>query len=147
MKNTLSKTIIAVLFLSMLMSCHKNNENNCLPVIVNGSQTDIRGDWKQVKGQTVFYNPKTIDYSCNNIVYHFKTNDSLIIDSDVTSPIGYESGIYNYQFTLESLYNDPKEKFTLKIGNINWSCGISGSDLIINSAPVDGPILYLVRIK
>jgi hypothetical protein len=147
MKNIIFKIWIAIIFMFMGISCHKSTVKNCQPVSINGSQTDIKGDWKQVQGKTVFFNPKTIDYSCDNIIYHFRMNDSLIIESDVISPIGYESGNYGYQFTLGSLYNDPAKKYTLKIGNSNWACGISGGDLVLDSSPLDGPILYLVRIK
>ncbi len=125
----------------------KDDEQKCNTNAVTGSQDDIVGEWKQVKGKTVFYNPRIIEYTCNNIIYKFKSDGSLNILSDVENPIGYNSGDHLYEFSQNNLYGNPDENFTLKIDNTNWACSISGSNMVLDDSPVDGPILYFIRIK
>lgn len=54
----------------------------CPVVAVSAPDDDITGKWKLVKGQTVFYEPRTEDYSCSNSVYHFQQDGILTISSD-----------------------------------------------------------------
>jgi hypothetical protein len=56
-----------MLLLFMGTGC-KEDEQKCNTNAVTGSQDDIVGEWKQVKGKTVFYNPRIIEYTCNNII-------------------------------------------------------------------------------
>jgi hypothetical protein len=165
MKNIILKTIIVFIPLFIIViGCNESDKNNKLSGIdtskelqnydlackisaVSGSKDNIVGDWKLSIGKTVFFKPQIVDYSCLNIIYHFKTNDTLIIESSAENPIGNRAGIYIYHLTLENLYNNVEEKYTLKIGNLNWACGISSENMILNDTPLDGPILYFVRMK
>jgi hypothetical protein len=135
-----------MLLLFMGTGC-KEDEQKCNTNAVTGSQDDIVGEWKQVKGKTVFSNPQIIEYTCNNIIYKFKSDGSLNILSDVENPIGYNSGDHIYEFSQNNLYGIPDENFTLKIDNTNWACSISGSNMVLDDSPLDGPILYFIRIK
>lgn len=135
-----------VLILLIVTGCKEDEQKSTTDAEID-SQNDIVGEWKQVKGKTVFYNPQIIDYTCNNIIYKFKSDGSLNIFSDVDNPIGYNSGDHLYEFSQNNLYGIPDENFTLKIDNRYWACSISGSNMVLDDSPVDGPILYFIRIK
>ncbi|MBK7480595.1 MAG: hypothetical protein IPI69_13350 [Bacteroidales bacterium] len=139
--------ILVLLGLIIMPGGCKTDEQGCHVKTIKGPENDITGKWKLIKGQTVFYNPQTIDYSCDNIIYHFESDGRLKIDSDIDDIIGFDSGEYTYEFSMSVLYENIEEKFTLKINDIHLPCNISRSDLIIDDSPLDGPILHLVRIK
>lgn len=121
--------------------CQKKDEK-CTINAINGPEDNIIGKWKLVKGEEVFYNPRTVDYSCNNVIYQFKTDGVLIITSDIVDIIGFGTGKYSYEFILTD-----KGSHTLKVDNSQGGCSILGSDLTINYAYLDGPILYLIRVQ
>lgn len=113
----------------------------CPVVAVSGPDDDITGKWKLVKGQTVFYEPRTEDYSCSNIVYHFQQDGIVTISSDKED---YSPDSSAYEFEQISLYT---HDFTLKIGNIEYGCSISEGKMILDNSQLDGPIRYFVRIQ
>jgi hypothetical protein len=139
--------IIFLLLLPLCMAilgagCEKD-EQECSTVAVNGNKDDIAGKWKLIKGEEVYYNPRTVNYSCNNVIYHFQSDDILIITSDIGDIIGFEHGQYSYEFSL----TENKENYTLKIGHLQGGCVISSTNLNINYSSLDGPILNFVRIQ
>lgn len=113
----------------------------CPIVAVIGADDDIVGKWKLVKGQTVFYEPRTEDYSCSDIVYHFQQDGILTISSVKED---YSPDPSAYEFDQISLY---AHEFTLKIGNRKYGCSISEGRMILDGSPLDGPIRYFVRIQ
>jgi len=145
--NWLMSLILVLLGIIILSGGCKTDELGCPVSAINGPENDITGKWKLTKGQTVFYNPQTIDYSCNNIIYHFQSDGRLKIDSDRDDIIGLDSGEYKYEYSMSVLYENIKENSTLKINDIQMPCSISRHDLIINDSPLDGPILHLVRVQ
>ncbi|HSI76277.1 MAG TPA: hypothetical protein VK957_10290 [Lunatimonas sp.] len=40
------------------------------------------GRWKPVEGQVYFTEPRTVDYSSHDIVYHFHTDGSLRVSGN-----------------------------------------------------------------
>lgn len=147
MKTLFLRLVMSILLLFFIGAGCKENEQECPPVAVEGPEDDVVGKWKQIKGETVFYQSQIVDYSFNNIVYNFKSDGTLSINSDIDNPIGYNTGEYVYEFSQHSLYGNIDEKYTLKIDKKNWACSITGSNLVLNNAYLDGPILYFVRIK
>lgn len=147
MKSQFSKLSIFFLLLLFVGAGCKENDDKCNTVAVKGAEDSVIGKWKQVKGESVFRNPLIVDYSCNEIIYHFKSDGTLTITSDIDNPIGYNSGNYTYVFSLNSMYENMEENHTLKIGDSSWGCSISESSMILNDAPLDGPILNFIRIE
>lgn len=146
-KNLIFQSLI--LCLIGLSGCEKTNETGdgqrCRIEAKQGLDDDIVGTWKLVKGQTVFYEPKTIDYSCDNVIYEFQEGGALVISSNTSELIGLEAGNYTYE-----LLNEPfleSEEFTLRLGGLTQGCEISTDAMTLNNAPIDGPILNLVRIR
>jgi len=147
MRKQFFRLVMPILLLLFVGAGCNENEQKCTTIAVEGPENNVIGKWKQVKGKTVFDKPQIVDYSCNNIIYNFKSDGSLSIYSDIDNPIGYNSGEYIYEFSLYSLYENIDENYTLKIENSSWACGISGSNMVLNNTPLDGPILYFVRIQ
>jgi hypothetical protein len=61
--------------------------------------------------------------------------------------IGYREGEYTYAFTADKLFEGLEEGYTLSINYTKIASGIKNNQLILNSSPLDGPILYLVRVQ
>jgi hypothetical protein len=64
----------------------------CPPRVLSGKLSRIIGKWKLVKGMR-----DSIDYSCTNVIYDFRTDGTVIVNSDMA---GFESGIYPYNYTV-----------------------------------------------
>ncbi len=126
-----------------VVGCEEDDDEKCSTIAINGPEDDITGKWKLINGEEIFFNPRTVDYSCNNVVYHFQTDSILTITSDIVDIIGFAPGQYSYEFGL----GEDKEHYRLKIDHSQGGCNISGSDLDINYAYLDGPILHFIRIQ
>lgn len=105
--------------------------------------TNVVGKWKLEKAETVFYNPQLYNYSQNNIIYEFKSNGILIISSDIDDYIGDMPGEYTYDSVSAKNENEPN---TLIFNDSSWWYSISEKEMILDNSPLDGPILYFVRI-
>lgn len=92
----------------------------CSVVARKGLNTEITGKWKLLKVSTVFYNPQTIDYSCDDVVYHFRSNETLTISSDIHKNLIIVDPI-KYSLSLSPLYEN-MEGFTLKINGSTVAC-------------------------
>ena len=142
---------LVIVFLIGVWGCSKNSEpddegQRCQVKAKDGQDDDIIGEWKLVKGQTVFHEPKTIDYSCDNIIYKFQENGTLVVSSDTETLIDLETGQYSYQLRHEPLESS-NEEFTLQIEESFIGSEISADTMILNHSYLDGPILHFVRIK
>lgn len=139
-----------IVFLVGALGCGKNddldNAQRCKVEGKIGADDDIFGQWKLIKGQTFFYESKTIDYSCNNIIYEFREDETLIISSDTETVIDLGPGLYSYQLHYEPL-EASDEEFTLQIDGLIMGIEISTDAMIVNHSYFDGPILYFVRIR
>lgn len=106
----------------------------------------LTGRWKLVRGQTFFLEPRTVDYSSNEIVYHFHKDGDLTISSDLEDPIGYPEGQYFYEFRPFPAFDGHNLEYTLQIGGASWACAISRNRMTLDNSPLDGPILTFVKI-
>ena len=87
----------------------------CQVVPVAGANDDITGKWKLVKGRTLFYEPRTEDFSCNDIVYHFQADGKLTISRDIEDLMGFSAGQHTYEFEHQPLFVEYSELgYTLK---------------------------------
>jgi len=139
-----------VVFLICASACSKNNELEdglkCQVEAKNGQDDDIIGEWKLVKGQTVFHDPRTIDFSCDNVTYTFQEDGTLEVSGSAETVIGLGAGKYSFQLHREPLESSDEE-FTLQIDELVMGSEISADAMIINHSYLDGPILYFVRIR
>lgn len=143
-------TILIILF--MIIACKKDDnmeENLRCPIeALDGANDNVVGKWKLAKAKVVFQNPRTEDYSCDEIIYDFRADGILVISGGASSDsIGYPEGQYTYAFTADKLFEWVEESYTLSIDETKIASGINNNQLILNSSPLDGPILYFVRIQ
>lgn len=128
-----------------------NEETLACPVeSINGPTKKLIGKWKLVRQHTGFVSdgPRSIDYSCNHIVFHFRADGIVEVTSDVEQ---YKSGESSYEFALtRAETSTPHERYTVKFNNSSYQqpCDIrnDGRELIITS-PTDGPTEFFIRIK
>ncbi len=129
------------LLLSLIFfSCQKEeiigeNQLTCPVKAVSGSQNKITGSWQLVRIKFPMTG-EINDISCNNVIFHFKKNNSLDIEND---PLGYSSITNNYDFN--------KNKKTLMLGSIEYQCTIKKFEMFFDRSPLDGEVLYFARIK
>lgn len=138
--------MISLIFLIVLFSSCEENANGqeyeCPIKSVDGSVESILGKWKLAKTQIPFVSTEINDYSCNNIVYSFKSINVLTIDSDLENYIGGESsGEYTYEFSINNQIP------VLKVNNVNHRCAITKNSMVWNDSYLDGPVLEFVRIE
>ena len=140
------------IFLLTIVSCRKDEipEQNlkCPVVAVNGADDNILGKWKLVNANIVFSNPRTEDYSCDEIIYDFRADGILVVSSGASGDsVGHQQGQYTYAFTADRLFEGIEESYTLSINETKIASGIKNNKLVLNDSPLDGPILYFVRIQ
>lgn len=111
----------------------------------NDPEMVIIGEWKLIEGETVFKEHRSFDYSDNKIIYYFHSDGVLTVTSDIEGHLGHASGQYTYNFSQSQLYENIDERFTLTIGSTSSPCSISAERMVLNDAPVDGPILHFVK--
>lgn len=119
---------------------------DCPVVPVAGADDDVTGKWKLVTALQPFTRegPITTDHSCHNTVYHFQADGTVSISSDRE---GLLVGQYDYEFKRQPLFEHFDRDYTLKIGNSKEACSIFEGSMVLDSSPVDGPILHLIRIQ
>lgn len=144
-------TITVLIALSTLAACKKEDrldESPKCPVsAVNGANDNVIGKWKLIKAKVVFKNQETEDYSCDDIIYDFQDDGVLLISGSSDKAIGYQEGQYMYEFTTERLFEGLEEGYTISINNRKIATGIKNNQLVLNDSPLDGPILYFVRVE
>lgn len=127
------------------------NEDNlqCPVTAKEGADDDIIGKWKLVKAETIklAYGISIEDYSCNNIIYHFQEDDSLVISGISEGMPGHENGEYSFEFNDAKLYEGIEEEYTVKIEDMSIACSIQDNHMVLNNSFLDGDILYFVRIE
>ena len=115
---------------------------------VAGQQDDVLGKWKLLSYRTVFYNPDTTDYSCDDIIYEFKPDGGLTVTSTVDEPHGYTAGDYAFELKANVAPEDGNTYYTLQIGeHSQWPAMIEPREMILSQAYLDGPVLHFARIE
>ena len=147
------KTPIYGIMLAILacVNCSEaeNPEMACAVNSISGPEDDVIGKWKLVKEHTVFSRegPMITDHTCNNIVYHFQMGNILTISSDIEDYSGIPLGQHDYELKQQPLFKHLDHDHTLQIESAKYACSISKSTMILDSSPVDGPILHFIRIQ
>ena len=145
MKNTLG--LLAALLCLGLQNCTET-DMKCRVVGKVGPGDDITGSWKLVKGQALFPEEvRTVDYSCHDVVYHFGETGILTVSgSTAENLVDLDFGEYTYELIKAPWLEYLEGSFTLKIEGLNHACWLSSREMTIDSSPLDGPILTLVRL-
>ena len=145
--------MILVVILSLSGGCEKEEKNKnqlqCTVTVKKGADDDIIGKWKLVKARIIklAHDISTEDYSCNDIIYHFKADGSLIISGvDDGMPV-MRNGEYAFEFNDTILYDHLEYDHTLKIGKSKKACGIHNNAMTLDASPVDGNTLYFIRVE
>lgn len=116
----------------------ENPDMACLVVAANGPDDDIIGKWKLVKTEKLSQiDPRTIDYSCDNITYYFQENGTLSIKRDREDYIGYPTGQHMFEF-MHSEYNH--KNYFLAIEGAQYSCIILNGGRTMDLEPLGGPL-------
>jgi len=145
-----------IMIVSLLGACQKEKINNddlkCPVTAVEGPDDKIIGKWKLVKTRTSgFTQPSRIeDYSCGNIIYHFKQDGSLVVSGVQEGVLSrFENGEYSFVFSAAPISEGMEEKFkfTLEIGLGDIPCYINDNNMAINYLPRDGNGYYFVRVE
>ena len=118
----------------------------CPVEAVEGPEDELVGKWKMVWMRRGF-SIETVDHSCDNVIYHFRPDGILEVDSDVEG-IGYDVGDYNYELIWDP-YNSGATTFRgVKIDDfLRWACFIEITTMILDIRPLDGPEMHFIRIE
>lgn len=137
------RVVLIILFGFLIFSCSENETDN-----------QLIGDWKLVKA-TQFgsndngeYELSTFDYSNENIIYSFLSNDLLVVEGG--GNIGYPTGEYNYEFGYDCLggcyTGNEQEILLVKINNgTKWVYNFENEVMRLGNSYVDGPDLFFER--
>lgn len=143
---------ILIMILPMLGACQKQEVNNdelkCPVTAKEGPDDNIIGKWKFVKTRTAALAApsKTYDYSCNNVIFHFK-EDGLLVISGVSEGIrSFGNGEYSFEFKDVPFFTGMDGTYTITIGYISGACSIQENKMIIDRSPLDGDRQYFVRV-
>lgn len=155
MKKNSKITFIPVLFIGFLFclplcgGCQKDDvassDLNCSFESVNGPEDDIAGKWKLIKVElfsSISDALEVRDYSCNDIVYWFYPDGTLIISSDIEEYTGHSTGKYFYETSIRPDSNDDFQNDLLIIDNRSYSMFISTSEATIELNPIDPLAVY-----
>ena len=152
-----------ILCLCILNStCKKNNNNIICPLIsenedcswiyktVHDESSTILGKWKLMIIRDNPFNPKCLDYCQYNIVFEFKTNNVVTISGNTELPNLFfiEDGDNLYSFVEFDWFDNASDKRRLSIGKASYYWyKINSEELVFDSSPVDGSMLYFIKIK
>jgi hypothetical protein len=133
MKTNLLKITAILLILAGSFSCGKDDENS-----------SIIGKWKLMKAEIPYSERQpSYDYSQRNIIYEFKANGNLIVfgkTNNINHYLGHEQGVFEFSYINDS------DESRMKIDNTTWWYVLSAKELILSLAPLDGQILYFVKL-
>lgn len=138
------KNIIFILFIGILsLGCTGDDLLN----------EEIIGEWKLTQAQFYGVNNEgefgliTTAYSNEDITYNFRAGGTLLVSGE--DNMGYNSGVYNYEFKKDYLTGYPAEgEKTILLVTINgskWTYNFNDGLMILGTSYVDGPDLYLQR--
>ena len=123
---------LTLIIFSVFSSCNDDESENKSPII---------GNWKLSQGkiyvtsQTGEITLKTVNYDQQNIVYNFKSDNTLVISGANSETLGYNNGDYKFNYNSDNI----------EIDNLKWMSTYSKSTLILDQSYVDGSQLILTR--
>ena len=137
----MNKLPILILTIITLLGCSKEDES---------SNNQIIGEWKLVEAQfNGFEGQKYIDYSSEEIIYHFQSNGILKVTGGKVE-VGYKNGEYEYFFGKEYLSGAPTENETktlLVIINSNkWTYNFTNGEMKLGQSYIDGADLMFIQV-
>lgn len=149
MQNTRLYGLLLIMLVCVHCSEPEKPDMACPVAAVNGTDHNVVGKWALVKEHNLFTSEsaKLTDHSCNNTVYHFREDGILIISSDREKQRDILFQEYAYEFKLQAAYEGFELGYTVKIEQLKYGCGISEDRMTLDSSPLDGPILYFVRVQ
>ncbi len=134
----------------ILAGCGEDNnpENlRCRVRAVAGPEDDVVGKWKLVRVRQAYFTrePEVTDYSCDDIVYHFRSDGSLVVNNSVTEA-AHHAGDYNYEFIWDPFDSGASSFRGLKIAHNRWGCSVETTMMTLDASPTDGPKMEFIRI-
>src|SRR5690625_1434210 len=145
--------MLLITILVLTGGCEKKeineNELQCPVTIQEGSDDDIMGKWKLIKADItrLAEEIRTEDYSCDDIIYHFREDRSLLISGVEDGMPVQQNGEYSYELIDSILYEHMDYDYTLKIDSQKIACGMEDNAMILDASPLDGNTLYFVRVE
>ena len=91
-------------------------------------------DWNTFTSRT------SEDYSFNEVIYHFRSDGSLIVTCDVDKYMDSTNTNYLYKFTKSTQYDALNQPHVLQIDQTSDACKISDGVMILDDSPLDGPM-------
>ena len=152
-KSRYSLWIVWISVLAFSGGCEKKeiNENDlqCPVTAKEGSDDDIIDKWKLVKVNIIKLAEeiRMEDYSCDDIIYHFREDRSLLISGVEDGMPVRQNGEYPFELIDSVLYENMDYDYTLKIGSQKIACDIEDNAMILDASPLDGNTLYFVRAE
>lgn len=141
------RLIFSIVIMLTTLSCKKSeitiDDLQCPVTAISGKKNNVIGKWKLVTEQFTFFNPRTEDLSCQDIIYEFKSDGNLIVTGYENEPLQYKE----FELISKPLFEQMEEKQTLRIGYGDWACDISQHKMTLNASPVDGSIRTFYRIQ
>ena len=143
-------TFLAVFFILLSYNSDDDNTDNS-PQIIE-PEVRILGEWKLIYIFRVSSPPNEFDYSNDEIVFEFKSNNTLTVTGNDDPSLYFTNSEYEYEF-IETPANG---NGLLKIGNYPWfganfdvegdnAFDIEGFDFIFNDLDRDGQFFGFIR--
>jgi len=132
-----ANTFLPVLTLLCFLACGEKQEPDI----------GITGKWKLIKAQAML----TTDYSNDRIVYEFRPNGTLFIETrSGTPPWRFDPGNHAYEFYDEQV--GTREEYPLggrlRIEDEVFGCNLSADRMMVIDNPhLDGPLVYFERVR
>src|SRR5690625_4871784 len=125
------------------------NELQCPVTAKEGSDDDIIGKWKLLEANIIKLAEeiRMEDYSCDDIIYYFREDGSLLISGVEDGMPVRQNGEYSFELKDSVLYKHMNYDHTLKIDSQKIACDMEDNALILDASPLDGNTLYFVRIE
>ncbi|MGB2174816.1 MAG: hypothetical protein ACPH06_07855 [Flavobacteriaceae bacterium] len=125
----MKKIIILILSIGIFTSCSIDNDSTTI--------NEIIGEWKLVEARMFdFSTNATIDYSNENIVYNFQTNQILTVSGG--DNVGHLNGDYEYFFGKDYLggSSSTEEEMILlvKINSSKWTYSMTNGQMILGKS-------------
>lgn len=146
--------ILVTLSLLCFTACWGPEDPNkeCEVVPVAGDDMDITGKWKLVSVEAHSWSEEPLkeNYSCNNIIYHFREDGILSISRDRRDrKDDWAGGDFWDGSTYELVENTVSNfhEFTLVIARSRHWFSLSNGIMELDTRHTDGSLITLVRIE
>ena len=144
---TLKTLVILAAFAGSFPSCSKDESKDWLPIVfgvVHDESTSIVGKWKLEKVISIDLKHGYIlhDFSRRNVVYEFKTDNTLTVTGNTNPNHWYCARNGDYSYAIEIIES---AGISIKI-YYSGGCSFNSQEMVINYALLDGPFYYFTRI-